>query len=43
VDNAIWVPLWEASTTYGLQKRIQGHKIHPDGHLHLFEASLTDV
>jgi peptide/nickel transport system substrate-binding protein len=43
VDNAIWVPLWAASTTYGLQKRITGHTVHPDGHLHLFEASITDL
>lgn len=43
VDNAIWVPLWQASTWYGLQQRIAGHEIHPDGHLHLFEAYLTDL
>lgn len=43
VDNAIWVPLWQASTWYGLHKRIAGHMIHPDGHLHLFEAYLTDL
>jgi peptide/nickel transport system substrate-binding protein len=43
IDNAIWVPLYEASTTYGLTKRIAGHKIHPDGHLHLQEAYITDL
>jgi peptide/nickel transport system substrate-binding protein len=43
VDNAIWIPLWAASTTYGLHKRIAGHYVHPDGHLHLFEAHLTDL
>jgi peptide/nickel transport system substrate-binding protein len=43
VDNAIWVPLWEASTTYGLHKRIAGHTIHPDGHLNLFDAYITDL
>jgi peptide/nickel transport system substrate-binding protein len=42
VDNAIWVPLYEGSTTYGLRKRIAGHTVHPDGHLHLFEAWITE-
>ncbi len=43
VDNALWIPLWAASTTYGLDKRIAGHTVHPDGHLHLFEAYITDL
>lgn len=43
VDNALWIPLWAASTTYGLYKRIAGHTVHPDGHLHLFEAYITDL
>ena len=43
VDNAIWVPLWAASTTYGVEKRIAGHVVHPEGHMHLFEAYLTDL
>lgn len=43
IDAALWVPLWEAATFYGLTKRIAGHTIHPDGHLHLFEAYITDL
>lgn len=43
IDNAIWVPLYEASTTYGLRKRIAGHVVHPDGHLHLQEAWITEA
>ncbi len=43
MDNAIWVPLYEASTTYGMTKRLAGYKIHPDGHLHLQEAYITDL
>jgi peptide/nickel transport system substrate-binding protein len=43
IDNALHVPLYEASTTYGLQPRIAGHLVHPDGHLHLADAYITDL
>lgn len=43
IDHALHVPLYEASTTYGLRPRIAGHLVHPDGHLHLLDAYLTDL
>jgi peptide/nickel transport system substrate-binding protein len=40
VDQALWVPLWTNYNFLGLQKRIDGAKLHPDGFMVLADASL---
>ncbi len=40
VDQALWVPLWINYNFLGLQKRIDGAKLHPDGFMVLQDASV---
>lgn len=40
VDQALWVPLWTNYNFLGLQKRIDGAKLHPDGFMVLNDATV---
>jgi peptide/nickel transport system substrate-binding protein len=40
VDQALWVPLWINYNFVGLQKRIDGAKLHPDGYVVLNDATV---
>jgi peptide/nickel transport system substrate-binding protein len=40
VDQALWVPLWTNYNFLGLQKRVDGAKLHPDGFMVLQDASV---
>jgi peptide/nickel transport system substrate-binding protein len=40
VDQALWVPLWTNYNFVGLQRRIDGARLHPDGFMLLNDASV---
>jgi peptide/nickel transport system substrate-binding protein len=40
VDQALWVPLWTNYNFLGVQKRIDGARLHPDGFIVLNDATL---
>jgi peptide/nickel transport system substrate-binding protein len=40
VDQALWVPLWINYNFLGVQKRIDGAKLHPDGFMVLNDATI---
>ena len=42
VDKALWVPLWINYNYIGLQKRIANARVHPEGFVALFDASITE-
>ncbi len=41
VDKALWVPLWVSYSFIGLQKRLANARLHPEGYIVLFDASVT--